>query len=118
MAGVGNSHTIVITFNHPPVSGSASVTESTAVAGAPSFSGNDMIVPLTGVANAQYVTVTVSNVSSSDGFSGGTGSVRLGCRCEATSTAAASSRSPIWKSSTRNCTKPVSAAELRRATST
>ena len=63
-AGAGNSHTIVITFNHPPVSGSASVTEGPGVAGAPSFSGNDMIVPLTGVPNAQYVTVTVSNVSS------------------------------------------------------
>ncbi len=76
--GAGNSHTIVITFNHPPVSGSASVTEGPAAAGAPSFSGNDMIVPLTGVPNAQYVTVSVSNVSSSDGFSGGTGSVRAG----------------------------------------
>jgi hypothetical protein len=29
-----------------------------------------MIVPLTGVANAQYVTVTVSNVASADGGTG------------------------------------------------
>ena len=77
-AGAGSSHTIVITFNHPPVSGSAAITEGAAVAGGPTFSGNDMVVPLTGVANAQYVTVTVSNVSSSDGFSGGAGAVRLG----------------------------------------
>ena len=76
--GAGNSHTLVVTFNHPPVSGSAAITEGAAVAGGPTFSGNDMIVPLTGVLNAQYVTVTLSNVSSSDGFSGGTGSVRLG----------------------------------------
>jgi len=76
--GAGASHTIVITFNHPPVSGAAAITEGAAVAGGPTFSGNDMIVPLTGVANAQYVTVTVSSVSSSDGFSGGVGSVRLG----------------------------------------
>ncbi len=55
------------------------ITEGGAVAGGPTFSGNNMIVPLTGVANAQYVTVTgVSSVSSSDGFSGGAGSVRLG----------------------------------------
>lgn len=78
MAGAGGSHTIVITFNHPPVSGAVAVTEGAAVAGGPTFSGNDMIVPLTGVANAQYVTVTVSSVSSSDGFSGAAGSVRFG----------------------------------------
>jgi hypothetical protein len=78
MGGAGNSHTLVITFNHPPVSGAVAITEGAAVAGGPTFSGNDMIVPLTGVTNAQYVTVTVSSVSSSDGFSGGTGSVRLG----------------------------------------
>ena len=78
MAGAGASHTLVVTFNHPPVSGAVGITEGAAVAGGPTFSGNDMIVPLTGVANAQYVTVTLSNVSSSDGFSGGGGSVRLG----------------------------------------
>jgi glucose/arabinose dehydrogenase len=76
--GAGGSHTIVITFNHPPISGAVAITEGAAVAGGPTFSGNDMIVPLNGVANAQYVTVMVSSVNSSDGFSGGTGSVRFG----------------------------------------
>jgi len=37
-----------------------------------------MRVPLTGVANQQYVTVTVSNVNSADGGTGGSGSIRVG----------------------------------------
>ena len=49
-----------------------------AVAGAPTFSGNDVIVTLTGVTDAQYVTVTLSAVTSTDGGSGGTASARVG----------------------------------------
>jgi hypothetical protein len=37
-----------------------------------------MTVPLNGVANAQYVTVAVSNVAATDGSGGGNASVRLG----------------------------------------
>ena len=37
-----------------------------------------MRVPLTGVTNQQYVTVTVSNVNSADGGTGGSGSIRAG----------------------------------------
>ena len=58
--------------------GTASVTERTATAGAPTFNGNEMIVPLTGVANQQYVTVTVNNVDAADGATVGGGSVRVG----------------------------------------
>jgi hypothetical protein len=76
--GAGGTHTIVFTFDKPVTSGSALVTEGTAVAGVPTFGGNEMIVPLIGVTNAQYVTVAVSNVASADGGSGGAGSVRLG----------------------------------------
>ena len=77
-AGPGGPHVIVFTFNHPPISGSVTVTEGIAIAGTPTFNGNDMIVPLTGVANAQYASIAVSSVATSDGLSGGSGSVRLG----------------------------------------
>ena len=35
-------------------------------------------MPLTGVANAQYITISLSNVASADGGTGGSGSVRVG----------------------------------------
>ena len=44
----------------------------------PTFSGNDVIVVLTGVNNQQYVTITLTNVASVDGGTGGSGSVRVG----------------------------------------
>jgi hypothetical protein len=53
----------VFTFNTAVTSGSASVTSGTATAGTPTFSGNDMMVPLTGVANAQIVTIHISGVN-------------------------------------------------------
>jgi uncharacterized protein YkwD len=74
----GPAHTIVFTFDKPVVSGNASVSVGTASAGTPTFLGNEMRVPLAGVANAQYVTVSASNVVAADGGSGGSGSVRVG----------------------------------------
>jgi hypothetical protein len=74
----GPTFAIVFTFDKPVTAGVATVTEGTATAGVPTFSGNAMIVPLTGVANQQYVTVAVSNVSTTDGITGGSGSVRVG----------------------------------------
>ena len=74
----GPTHTIVFTFDGPVTAGTAAITEGTATAGAPTFSGNDMVLPLTGVANAQYVTIAVSGVSTSGGGTGGTGSIRIG----------------------------------------
>lgn len=59
-------HTLVFTFSNNVVSGNASVTDGTgSVAGSPTFSGNTMTVNLTGVANAQTLTVTLSNVTDS-----------------------------------------------------
>jgi hypothetical protein len=61
-------HTLVFTFTNTIVSGSAAVTSGVgSVSGAPTFSGHNMTVNLTGVANAQYVTVTLSNVTDSVG---------------------------------------------------
>jgi hypothetical protein len=58
------AHTIVFTFTNSVVSGSASVTSGIgSVSGAPSFSGNTMTVQLTGVANAQQLTVSLNGVT-------------------------------------------------------
>jgi hypothetical protein len=74
---VGPLHSIVFMFNKPVTGGVAAVFEGTATAGSPTFSGAEMIVPLTGVSDQQYVTVVVANVAASDGGMGGSGSIRL-----------------------------------------
>ncbi len=63
----GGSYTAVFTFNTAVTSGSASVISGTATAGTPTFSGNEMRVPLSGVANEQIVTIRVSNVNGGGG---------------------------------------------------
>jgi hypothetical protein len=75
---IGPAQTLVFTFDKPIVAATATVTEGTASAGVPSFSGNNVIVDLTGVANQQYVTVALSNVAASDGGTDGTGTIRVG----------------------------------------
>jgi hypothetical protein len=58
------THTMVFSFSHSVVSGSAVVSSGTgSVNGVPSFSGNIMTVNLTGVTNAQQITITLSNVT-------------------------------------------------------
>ena len=60
----GGSHLIVITFSNPPVSGTASVTSGVgAVASAPVFAGNTMTLNLSGVADAQKLTLTLRDVT-------------------------------------------------------
>ena len=74
----GPIQTIVFTFDKPANAAKATITEGTATAAAPTFSGNDVIVGLTGVTNQQYVTVSLTNVASSDGGTGGVASARIG----------------------------------------
>ena len=74
----GPGQTVVFTFDTPIAAATAAITEGSATTAAPTFSGNDVIVGLTGVANQQYVTVSLTDVASSDGGSGGSGSVRVG----------------------------------------
>jgi hypothetical protein len=69
---------IVFTFDKPISGATATVTEGTATAGVPAFAGNNVSVPLSGVANQQYVTVSLTNVASTDGGTGGSGSARVG----------------------------------------
>ena len=64
---IGPAQTIVFTFDKPISTATVTIAEGTATAGAPTFSGNDVIVGLTGVNNQQYVTVALTNVASVDG---------------------------------------------------
>ena len=62
----GGNYTIVFTANNNLISGGASVTTGTgAVWGTPTFAGNSMTVELTGVTNAQRITVTLAGVTDS-----------------------------------------------------
>jgi hypothetical protein len=74
----GPAHAIVFTFQAAVTAvGTATVTEGVATAGVPTFSGTEMVVPLTGVTDAQYVTVAVSNVALAGGGTGA-GTARIG----------------------------------------
>ncbi len=77
-AGAGGAHTIVVTFDKPISGATATVTEGAAAAGSPSFNGNEVTVGLTGVGNAQYVTISLTDVTSTDGGTGGGAAVRVG----------------------------------------
>ena len=75
---LGPAHTVVFSFDDTVTGGNAGLTEGTAAIGALVFSGNELRVPLTGVTDGQYVTVTVSNVTTAGGESGGSGTARIG----------------------------------------
>lgn len=66
---------IVFTFDKPVVSASAQLTGVGQVDGAPAVSGNTVAVALTGVSNAQTVTLQLSNVVPVDGGPGGSATV-------------------------------------------
>ena len=74
----GPNQTLVFTFDKPINGAVVTVSEGTAIAAAPTFSGNTVHVSLSGVTDVQYVTVDLSAVSSTDGGTGGTGSIRIG----------------------------------------
>ena len=60
----GGAYTLVFTFSNNMVSGNASVTGGIgSVLGSPTFATNTMTVNLTGVADVQKITVTLSNVT-------------------------------------------------------
>ena len=58
-----DAYEAVFTFDAAVTSGEVSVVRGIATAGTPRFSGNEMIVPLTLVANAQVVTLRVENIN-------------------------------------------------------
>jgi hypothetical protein len=66
--GVNGPETLVLTFDSAVVSGHAAVTSGVgSVQGNPTFSGNQMTISLGGVTNAQWVTVTVTDVAGTTG---------------------------------------------------
>ena len=74
---IGPVHQMVFTYDKPLNGAVATVTEGTATRSS-SIVGSTVVVDLTGVTNAQYVTVTLSSVASTDGGTGGTGVARAG----------------------------------------
>ncbi|MDQ6654195.1 MAG: putative Ig domain-containing protein [Verrucomicrobiota bacterium] len=65
--GAGN-HTLTVTFNNQLTSGDAAVTSGAGtIAGAATVSGNTFTVNLTGITNAQIVTIALRNVTDTDG---------------------------------------------------
>ena len=74
----GPAQTLVFTFDKAINAAVASVGEGIAMAGVPTFSGNDVVVGLSGVSDQQYVSVGLDSVASTDGGSGGCGSARVG----------------------------------------
>ena len=75
---IGSSVTVVMTFDSPIASAVPSVTEGTASLGTTTIAGNDVIVNLTGVADIQYLSIALSNVTSTAGGPVGSASVRIG----------------------------------------
>ena len=65
-----DAYEAVFTFDAAVISGEVSVVRGIATAGKPRFSGNEMMVPLTLVANAQVVTLRAENING-DGQSHG-----------------------------------------------
>jgi dockerin type I repeat protein len=67
--GLNGNHQLVLTFSNTIVSGNVSVTSSGAgsISGSPTFEANVMKVNLTGVADIQQLTITLSNVTDNMG---------------------------------------------------
>lgn len=74
--GAGD-YLVVLTFDVPVVAGTASMS-GTGTAGPPTFSGNEMRIPLSGVTDQQTVTVTASNVMGTSGGALPSASVDVG----------------------------------------
>ena len=74
----GPAQTIVFTFDKAITDATVSISEGAATAGTPTFSGNDVVVGLTNVIDRHYVTLSLTNVASMDGGTGGSASVRIG----------------------------------------
>lgn len=68
--GRSGAYLAVFTFDAEVTSGRALIVDGIATAGIPTFQGKEMSVPLTEVANAQFVTIQVENVNGSDTVAG------------------------------------------------
>jgi hypothetical protein len=68
--GANGAYTVVFHFANPVVTCGTAASSSGTASNNPASGGNDCIVNLTGVANAQYVTVTLTGVVDSNGGQG------------------------------------------------
>jgi hypothetical protein len=75
---MGPTQMIVMTFDKPIAAATPQVIEGTATTGTPTFSGNSVITPLVGVADQQYVTLSLTGVTAVGGGTAGNASVRTG----------------------------------------
>ncbi len=67
MAGNGGSHSLVATFSNTLSSGSASVSNGTGSVSSTAVSGNTMTLSLSGIADRQTITVTLTNITDTFG---------------------------------------------------
>ncbi len=74
----GPDFQLVFTFDKPLAGGAVNFTEGTIGGIGGSISGADAIVNVTTAPDAQYITVNLVSMSSTDGGTGGTGSIRVG----------------------------------------
>ena len=74
----GPAQTVVFTFNSSITGANVAITEGAAVISTGAISGNDVILNLTGVTDRQYVTISLTNITTAGGGAGGGASVRVG----------------------------------------
>ncbi len=74
----GGTYTAVLRFDRPMQNGDVSVTSGTATVGSVTFSGNDMLVPLTGVADVQRLTLSATNLTAVSGGVLNSASIQIG----------------------------------------
>ena len=65
--GAGRNYAFVIAFTNVVTGGTAAVSGKGSVAGTPAFSGNTMTVPLSGIADVQTITLSLTDVTDSFG---------------------------------------------------
>ncbi|MEP6808794.1 MAG: choice-of-anchor Q domain-containing protein [Chthoniobacterales bacterium] len=74
----GGSFTVALRFTNPLTAGTASVSAGMAIVDGVAFSGNEMLINLSGVTNAQLITLTADNVADTNGAVVGPVSVTAG----------------------------------------
>jgi hypothetical protein len=72
------NHTVVLHFDRPLQSGNAAVTSGTGTVGAVTFSGNDMVVELSGVPDRHRLTLSATNLTAVSGGVLNSASVTMG----------------------------------------
>ena len=74
----GPSHDIVFAFSDIVTAATVALSEGVATLGTATFNGTEVTVPMSGVINAQYVTIAVTGVSGAGGGTGGSATIRIG----------------------------------------